>query len=279
MPRRELMMSSAAAPESASIHPSRFAQWNRDFAQILRFMESAPQRVATAMIDALRSLTPNSVGAIWVFQTGSAPGLVYIETGQRSDEQLQLEQEYKLGMYTVDPIFHAFKEGFTGCASIYELMPRGFERSEYWSRFYASVDVVDQLVHFVPQSDGRSVQMALSRTAEFGRFSESELANQRAVYPALAAAVCQFDPFSAPSKHVDLAVRIEAGLACFGADVLTQREREVVSLVIHGHNTPSIAQQLDLSPDTIRLHRHNAYAKLHVNTQGELFYRFLESLR
>jgi len=240
-------------------------------------MESDSGRAAKATIDALCTLTPNSIGAIWVYQPASVPLEVYPELGERSDELLR--QVYKLGMYAVDPVFSAFRKRFTGCASIYELMPRGFEGSEYWSRFYASHDIVDQLIHFVPLTAGRCVLAALHRTAEFGRFSDTELANQRSVFPVLAAAVRRFDPFHPPADREDLAVRIESGLENFGVDVLTEREREVVAQMIQGHNTDSVAHQLGLSPDRVRLHRRKAYVKLRVRSQGELFYCFLESLR
>ena len=35
---------------------------------------------------------------------------------------------------------------------------------------------------------------------------------------------------------------------------------------------------LAISPGTVRIHRKNIYAKLGINSQGELFSRFIESL-
>jgi DNA-binding CsgD family transcriptional regulator len=35
---------------------------------------------------------------------------------------------------------------------------------------------------------------------------------------------------------------------------------------------------LDISPGTVRIHRRNIYAKLRINSQGELFSEFLSSM-
>ena len=70
---------------------------------------------------------------------------------------------------------------------------------------------------------------------------------------------------------------IEDALHRFGADLLTTREREVIHLVLRGHDTRSVAAQLEIAADTVKLHRKHAYAKLHVSSQGELFFQFLQS--
>ena len=64
----------------------------------------------------------------------------------------------------------------------------------------------------------------------------------------------------------------------FGVNLLTPREHEVVDLVLRGHNSESVARQLEIARDTVKFHRKRADAKLRVRSQGELFYMFLESL-
>jgi DNA-binding CsgD family transcriptional regulator len=45
---------------------------------------------------------------------------------------------------------------------------------------------------------------------------------------------------------------------------LTLREREIVTMVLRGHSTESIAMQLAISPGTVKIHRKNIYRKLAV---------------
>lgn len=52
--------------------------------------------------------------------------------------------------------------------------------------------------------------------------------------------------------------------------VLTEREREVVSLLCEGDSSKHIARKLDLSVGTVRKHRENIMAKLDVHSVAEL---------
>jgi DNA-binding CsgD family transcriptional regulator len=51
---------------------------------------------------------------------------------------------------------------------------------------------------------------------------------------------------------------------------LTQREREIITLVCEGHTQKSIAVQLDISASTVATHIYAAYGKLGVATKTEL---------
>jgi len=275
-------MSSAMAFKRPIVEPDHFSEWNRRFAQILTSMESdqAQETIAAELIDALSSLSPISVGGVWVHRPQRVPVAIYDEFAETFGDHSvpRLDEYVRAVAFTADPIYRATRAGFRGCATLREKMPPGFDKSAYWDRFYASRNLVDELVHIVEHPDGSVVWCALARDAEAGQFSEDEIARHRAVYPAISAAVRRFEPFNAPCERAELAERVESALESFGARILTNREREIVLFVIQGHNSESISHQLDLSPDTIRLHRHNAYVKLGVNTQGELFRRFLESL-
>jgi len=64
----------------------------------------------------------------------------------------------------------------------------------------------------------------------------------------------------------------------FGRSMLTDRECEVSHLILHGHSTKSMAARLDISIETIKVHRRNLYGKLDISSQPELFALFLNSL-
>ncbi len=50
---------------------------------------------------------------------------------------------------------------------------------------------------------------------------------------------------------------------------LTERERDVLHLLVDGHSYKSIAVSLCISLDTVRSHIKSIYDKLHVNSKGE----------
>jgi DNA-binding CsgD family transcriptional regulator len=67
-------------------------------------------------------------------------------------------------------------------------------------------------------------------------------------------------------------------VSSFGIGILTAREREVAEFTLKGHSAESAGQILGISPGTVRIHRRNIYAKLRINSQGELFSLFLATL-
>ena len=69
------------------------------------------------------------------------------------------------------------------------------------------------------------------------------------------------------------AVRPRSGLAAFGVDALSRREREVVHLAIAGESSAQIATHLFVSERTIETHLSNAYTKLGVHSRIELIRR------
>jgi DNA-binding CsgD family transcriptional regulator len=55
-----------------------------------------------------------------------------------------------------------------------------------------------------------------------------------------------------------------------GWDSLTDSELKVVNLIAQGANSRSVAQQLHVTPHTVKAHLHNAFAKLGINSREQL---------
>lgn len=64
----------------------------------------------------------------------------------------------------------------------------------------------------------------------------------------------------------------------FGKAYLSERECEVVKLILKGHSSKSIARVLEISPDTVKVHRKRLHAKLQITSQPELFALFLDAI-
>ena len=57
---------------------------------------------------------------------------------------------------------------------------------------------------------------------------------------------------------------------------LTKREHEILALLAKGYLYKEIADQLAISPSTVRAHLHTIYEKLHVQSRTEAVVKFLE---
>ena len=64
----------------------------------------------------------------------------------------------------------------------------------------------------------------------------------------------------------------------FGSDILTQRESEVVKLILTGHSGLAISLKLGTSQATAKTHRRNVYSKFEISSQAELFSLFINFL-
>ena len=53
------------------------------------------------------------------------------------------------------------------------------------------------------------------------------------------------------------------------ADILSEREIEIVKLMVDGNDYKSIASRLFISPNTVRVHITKIYEKLHVNSKAQ----------
>jgi DNA-binding CsgD family transcriptional regulator len=67
--------------------------------------------------------------------------------------------------------------------------------------------------------------------------------------------------------HIVDALRVQGRIST--SRLLTERQRELLSLVAAGHDNIAIACQLGLSPGTVRKHLANAFARLEVSSRTE----------
>jgi DNA-binding CsgD family transcriptional regulator len=76
-------------------------------------------------------------------------------------------------------------------------------------------------------------------------------------------ALWTFTDLSQNEKHTDV------------ARLLTERERDVAALVVHGMTSKEIGRELDISPRTVDIHRASLLRKYEVRTTADLIKRIL----
>ena len=70
---------------------------------------------------------------------------------------------------------------------------------------------------------------------------------------------------------------VPAGAAARGIDQLTDREREILTLVARGLNNDQIGERLFISPATVKTHLARIMAKLDAHDRAQLVVRAYES--
>jgi PAS domain S-box-containing protein len=143
-------------------------------------------------------------------------------------------------------LFGGAREDLTGRSIGDSILPAERERAAHeWEAFLQSGEYMG--TRALLRADGSQAQIDFAaRIAVVG-------GRRLAIYVAAGD-----DPSYAPSS------------APVGGLPLTEREREVVTLIALGHETSQIATELHISPETVRTHVRNAMARLGAHTRAQL---------
>lgn len=180
-------------------------------------------------------------------------------------------QFYATGPYLLDPLYQHCRNGGTpGAYRLLDLASDGFLRSEYYRTFYRKIRISDEIGLAIDQGDDGWMIVSLARSARKPRFSSSEVEQVGMLTDVVAAAVLRH--WGRQSlETLPAEWELEERLTSFGNDRLSKREAQIVQLVLQGHSTPAVASHLGITAGTVKVHRHNAYSKLGIGSQTELF--------
>jgi DNA-binding CsgD family transcriptional regulator len=179
--------------------------------------------------------------------------------------------------FLLDPFYLASVEGNYGFFRLKDLAPKGFRQSEYYNSWYRLSGLHDECGYIIDLGGGSFVNVSLGRTLNPANFRKAELDLLRDITPMVNTLV-QKRWASAPGQQNKLRLQLQTALNSFGDSLLTEREKQVINMILRGHSTRSLSEKLSISMETVKLHRKHAYAKLEVSSQAELFYLFIDSL-
>lgn len=233
-------------------------------------------RFADTLLDATGSLVAHEAAALMV-QHPTAPPSVLVDR-LKPAERGHLYGDYLSGVYALSP-FHRMSRHLKDPAvhRIFDIAPKGFRESEYYRRYYALTGASDMLGVLIPAGQGDVVFMSFSRSARSRRFSLPEVRRLEGVLDVLAAAVTRHAELAGPLARRPVAAPAARSAATPAPSGLTQREAQVVHLMLEGHSARAIGEALKISGETVRVHRRHIYEKLAISSQAELFRWFLTS--
>ena len=232
----------------------------------------------TMLVAMLRELVPVDDASIIVYPNTDLPVVEYFEVDDDSGKSTL--PVFVKGAFLLDPYYlAATADKQFGVFRLRDLSPSGFKESEYYKTWYRNCGYQDECGYVLPLSDGGFINIALGKTGPRSSFTKAQVKILRDILPTIET-LCQAHWTSSAQQHDDSMLRTQLGsaLESFGCSLLTEREAQVINLVLHGHSTKTVAEKLSISMETVKLHRKHAYAKLEVGSQAELFYLFLDSV-
>jgi DNA-binding CsgD family transcriptional regulator len=190
--------------------------------------------------------------------------------------------DYCLGPYLLDPFYAQTEAGRrSGVTGLRQMAPDKFFQSEYYTRHYSRTGIRDEIGVFADLGAGRIAVVSFARERGQPVFSAPERAKFAAVGPVIEALTrahwgrdAARPPPEAPSALSPLQVLLDR----VADGVLTPRETEVIAMVLRGYSTAAIGTTLEISEETVKVHRKNAYRRLEISSQAQLFSLFLSAL-
>nr|WP_298249332.1 helix-turn-helix transcriptional regulator [uncultured Halomonas sp.] len=188
-------------------------------------------------------------------------------------------ERYLSEAYLLDPFFKAVHDGLaSGVHRLRELAPDRFEASEYYHHYYRALGLTDEAGLFARVDTDVVMVVSLGFREDTPRLTRRSLQALRHVAPVLEVLLGEHWKWQGQRFQARLAEHepVEAAFDSFGQEVLTQREREIVRLLLAGHSTKSAARELNISDGTVKVHRKHIYQRLEVSSQSQLFRLFLD---
>lgn len=188
---------------------------------------------------------------------------------------------YLKSAYVLDPLFNAINvNGTKGVVRLQQIAPDSFHSTEYYLSCYKEFDLADEINLIIELAPQTSCAITLGRRARLGSITRAELTRLNELFPIIEALVTQFWSQHATTylqyEHSDSAMR--QAISSFGKGVLTRREQEIAGLILEGNSSKSIAERLNISVGTVKVHRKNIHTKLNTSNQSEMFTLFIAHL-
>lgn len=257
------------------------SDWARHTAEVVAALETPALPAALAGL--LRQVAPFTYTVIFGYSGAERP--IDLHDDFPHGKRQVFVTDYQAGPYLIDPLYQAaIRPVAPGLYRLRDVAPDRFYQGEYFRTYYVRTGLAEEIGYFVDLPDRAMLVLSLMRTER--QFSQKEFRALQAAFPFVAAVARrhwtglarQFVEGGTAAGDTGLQRRVSYVFSRFGDGVLTPREREVAEFTLKGHSAESIGQLLAISPGTVRIHRRNIYAKLQINSQGELFSRFLTTL-
>ncbi|MGE0241445.1 MAG: LuxR C-terminal-related transcriptional regulator [Parvibaculaceae bacterium] len=250
-------------------------RWSRSVATLLPALET--RAFVPALLAAVQRLVHADFIMVFGYAGREKPQMLG-DTLDRGRHRV-IADDYVNGPYLLDPFYQLTQDGVRqGCFRLLDIAPDRFRQSAYYRKHYVRTGIGEEVGFVFAAGAGITGVASVARWVTSPGLSREELELLRVLSPAIEAFCAQHwsrmnrvtlvADSGAPASPV-------ISLENFAGGILSARERQIMTMILQGHSTESLAQHLDISPGTVKIHRKNVYRKLRISTQAELFAAYL----
>ncbi|WP_019528033.1 helix-turn-helix transcriptional regulator [Dasania marina] len=231
------------------------------------------------LVKSIEQKITNLSAVMYIMPRQHAPALLY----ENYPSELRIAtKQWLSGPYLLDPFYiKSFDGSPEGLYHLTDAAPDGFAESQYYKSYYRDTGCIDEVCYLAHINTDLVVSLALARVGELPLFTALELSIFETIKPLVISLIKQQS--ERMESQIDDSQRLihqhlKEKLDSFGEKLLTKREQEIVQLVFKGNSSKSMASHLSLSLDTVNMHKKNAYKKLNISSQSELFSLLIDRL-
>lgn len=255
----------------------QLANWSE---QLLRVQQSqGSERFYPALCQLLGQLQHADECVVLLFRPAQPPQLLY----QRAPLPGDNFGRYLKSAYVLDPFYRLGLRGsHKGVWRLSDIAPENYaEFEQYYNSYFRHLKIQDEVGFIIPLGLHQGfVHIELAQIAGSELFRLEVIAQWQALFCLVEQLVLQHQQLFHADEPRSYATGylVDDFQRCFGSEVCTTRERDVLNLMLEGHCVKAIARQLKLGLETVKMHRKNLYAKLGISSHPELLALFIELL-
>lgn len=249
----------------------KFTLWNEKVGQIINAIGS--DDLTNHLVEAVQSIIPDVFIIIFSIPRDQQPQCLFNNYPNHISKINT--SAWVSGAYLLDPFYiKCFDNSSQGLYHLLDLVSEGFLASEYYQLYYALTQCTDEVCFIAHTQKDLRISLSVARVKGYESFSSQELKRLQALSSIVLNVLNKHFITTKVAKSdikTKLHRQLQTGLKKFGTSILTAREQDMIQLILLGHSSKTISKELYISFDTVKMHRKNAYTKLNIASQAELF--------
>lgn len=261
---------------SAQYHASR--EWYSLLAELTTCIGS--EQFHSQLATSFQSVSGYDSTYIVAFHKGKRPIQIFDNVSKEYKDATAAP--YIQGAYLLDPFYVLFRDGIRdGQFRLKDVAPDSFFKSEYFLSFYGATRLKDETGIFVPIGNDAAILISMGIRPLSQKITESQRNSLSTILPLMVELfIKHWQLFTSRQDESSdtIGKPLDTAFNNFGRNHLSERECEVVRMILKGYSSKAIARLLKISPDTVNVYRKRVHVKLNISSQAELFSLFLEAV-